>query len=179
MKLIVKILCAIGVIGAVIWFGGNVIRYAIAYDVFIPGTLIQKPEFTSEMLSQTVRIYTLTAFYTLFGYGAACVGVIVYVIQSFASFRTKGWMFMMFVLFVLSMPAEIYLLLTDLDLVMTLRSSSDMTMTGPVMVSMFLKRFSPDSFANQASTLTMFAYITGLMLLVFKPLDSQSLHPID
>jgi hypothetical protein len=176
MKHIVEILSAIGVIGAVIWFGGNIIRYAIAYDVFIPGTLVQKPDFTSEMLSQTVRIYTLTAFYTIFGYGAACVGVVVYVVQSFALFRTKGWMFMMFVLFVLSMPAEIYLLMTDIDLVMTLRSSADMTKTEPMMVSMFLKRFSPDSLANQASTLTMFAYVTGLILMVFKPLDSQSFY---
>lgn len=176
MKHIVKVLSAIGVLGAVLWLGGTIIRYAIAYDVFIPGTLIQKPEFTQEMLIQTVRIYALTAFYTLFGYGAACLGVFVYLTQSWAMMRKKGWMFMILILFLLAMPAETYLLLYDIDLVMTLQSSSDMAVTGSAMVQIFLKRFSPDGIANQAGTLTMFAYLTGLMLLVFKPLESTSSH---
>mgnify|MGYP007126783423 CR=1 FL=1 len=174
MKSIVKIVSAIGIIGAVIWFGGTIIRYAIAYDVFIPGTLVQKPDFTPEMLAHTVRIYTLTAFYTLFGYGATVLGIVVYAAQSYSMFRQKGWMFMVLLLFILAMPAEIYLLLTDIDLVRALQSSADTTLSAPTMIKIFLSRFSPDSIANQASTLTIFAYLTGLILLVFKPLDSQS-----
>lgn len=176
MKQIVKVLSAIGVLGAVMWLGGTIIRYAIAYDVFIPGTLIQKPDFTQEMLLQTVRIYALTAFYTLSGYGAACLGVLLYLTQSWAMMRKKGWMFMMLILFLLAMPAEIYLLLYDIELIKTLQSTSDMAVKGSSLVQIFLKRFSPDGLANQAGTLTMFAYITGLIFLVFKPLDSSSSH---
>lgn len=171
MKPLVKLFLTITILGAIVWLGGSVIRNAIAYDMFIPGTLTKKTYLTEDFVFHTIRLYSLTAFYTIAGYALVIVGMLFLVIGNRNRVKEKGWFFMIAVLFALAFPAEIYLMLFDVELVKTLQSSADTTATNPRLADIFFEKFSNDSYTSQASGLTMMAYITVVILCTYRPLD--------
>lgn len=177
MKPLVNVFLNFIILGVIVWLGGSVIRNAIAYDIFIPGTLTRKPFLTDTFIFHTVRLYTLTAFYTIAGYASVLIGMIFLTIGNRNKLKKMGWFFMIVVLFVLAIPAEIYLILFDIELIGTLQSSTDSGTINPRLADIFFKRFSTDSYASQASGLTMMAYITSLSLYAYRPLDKTKNNP--
>ncbi len=171
MKPLVKLFLTFTILGIIVWLGGSVIRNAIAFDIFIPGTLIQKPSSDAIFVNNTIRLYTLTAFYTITGYALVCIGMLFLLFRNISMLKKRGWLFMIVALFMLAIPAEVYLILFDIELVKTLQSSADTHTINAGLSDIFFKKFSPDSFTSQASTLTMMAYITSLILFAFRPLD--------
>lgn len=171
VKPLVKLFLTFTILGIIVWLGGSVIRNAIAYDIFIPGTLIQKPSLDAISVNNTIRLYSLTAFYTITGYALVCIGMLFLLFQNISMLKKKGWLFMIVALFILAIPAEVYLILFDIELVKTLQSSADNYTINTRLSDTFFRKFSSDSFASQASALTMMAYITSLILFAFRPLD--------
>jgi len=171
MKPLVKLFLTFTILGIIVWLGGSVIRNAIAFDIFIPGTLIQKPSMEAISVYNTIRLYSLTAFYTITGYAIVCIGMLFMLFRNISILKKKGWLFMIVALFILAIPAEVYLILFDIELVKTLQSSADNYTINARLSDTFFRKFSSDSFASQASALTMMAYITSLVLFAFRPLD--------
>jgi len=106
-----KIFLTIFVIGLSIWIGGTIVRYAIAYDVFVPGTELELKNWYSDTeMVTTVHLFRIAAFYTIFGFCSAFVSVIVLFAYWKKDLKKHGWLFISFVLFFLATPIEFYLI---------------------------------------------------------------------
>lgn len=176
MRLWVKVVLTISLLGTVLWLGGSIVRNAIAFDLFVPGTLQLKPTIPDAVVSQTVRLYTIAAFYTMVGYGVTCLGFVILVVEFRKRLKEFGWLFMVFILFFLTIPAEMYLLTFDIDLVRALQTTYDSFNPNAKLLEIFNTRFSTKSHAGQVSALTTFSYITILGLFVFRPLYRRELQ---
>ncbi len=60
-----KCIASLVAMSAVLWFGGSIVRYAIAFDVFLPGTLTLKPFLTPGEVNATIRLHAAAAGATL------------------------------------------------------------------------------------------------------------------
>lgn len=176
MRLWVKLVLTISLLGTVLWLGGSIVRNAIAFDLFVPGTLQLKQSIPDAVVSQTVRLYTIAAFYTMVGYGLSCLGFVILLVEFTKRLKEFGWLFMAFILFFLTIPAEIYLLTFDIELVRALQTTYDTFSANSKLLEVFHSRFSTKSHAGQISALTTFSYITILGLFVFRPLSKRKIQ---
>jgi len=155
--------------GAIIWLGGSIVRAAIGFDIFIPGTLDRKPFLTNEQVNYSLRLYGITAFYTLFGYGATLLGAIGLTFSLRRSLKRYGGIFMALTLFYLCLPVEVYAAMLDIKLVQATQNTPfDQLMNGAYMQTLFAERLG--SKMSAAGFLTLAAYLTSVIFLAWQPL---------
>jgi hypothetical protein len=61
-----KAVLAIFFFAVSMWFGGGIIRNAIAFDLFIPGTLELKPFLNIQQINYSIRLIGITSYYWLY-----------------------------------------------------------------------------------------------------------------
>lgn len=167
-----KILLVLLFVGVAMFLGGSIIRAATAYDIFTPGTLIHKPFLTDEQINYSIRLYAITAFYTLFGYGATLVGILGVTIAHRKEFRRNGGFFMAAVLFYCCIPIEFYAAFYDIRLLQSVNALSfDTAINGKELQTLFAERLSPRM--SSAGFITLLAYLTSVFLIVWRPLTSK------
>ena len=169
-----KLLLMLLLLGGAVFFGGGVVRAAIGYDLFVPGapTLIRKPFLTDAQVNYSIRLYGITAFYTLSGYAAALIGALGLTVVHRRSLRQNGGMFMAAMLFYLCAPVEVYAAVCDIHI---LRAASELPFDELLrdgrLPALFAERTSP--FLSQAGTITTMAYLTAIVFAAWRPLTKQ------
>lgn len=167
-----KFLQVLLLIGAAVFLGGGIIRAAIAYDIFIPGTLLHKPFLTEAQINYSIRLYAVTAFYTLFGYAVMLAGVLGITITRRREFRNNGGIFMAVVLFYCCLPIECYASVLDIRLLQTISPLPfDAVLSNKELQTIFAERLSPRM--SSAGFLTLLAYFSAILLAVWRPLSAR------
>jgi len=159
-----RLLAFLGVMGGIIWLGGSIVRAAIAFDMFIPGTLTFKPTMSAEAMLQTIRLFGMTAFYTMFSYGLFVVLGTAYWLSLRGLWRVRGGVFIAGMLFLLYVPVEAVQMYYDIHLVMMIQDGALALEAGKTLV---LKRI---SVLNGALLLAMLGYISAVLVLCMQPL---------
>lgn len=173
-----KLFLSLSVLGAVLWLGGYVVRTAIAYDLFVPGTLIFKTSFPADAVAQTLRLYSRLAFYTLYGYGAALLGFIPLFFSLKKYWRSYGWLFISGWLFLLYIPIEAAVIYYDAQLFQIIPNTDTLALFDVeaakkiLLDSLQIKIFG--GFGQMARSLAFFSYITAILVTVWRPLHKKS-----
>jgi len=80
-------------LGFFIWFGGSVIRTAVAYDLFEPGSALTIKSYYSDLQKmETVRLFAVGALYTDIAYGVALVSSIILCAYWKQYLKKRGWL---------------------------------------------------------------------------------------
>lgn len=156
------------VIGVILWLGGSVTRAAIAFDLFIPGTLNFKT-LSPEVVAQTARLFGVTAFYTLTGYGLALVGIITLFVSLRMNWKSHGWIFIAGVLFLVYIPVEVIQAYWEIKLIF-LTNGGIGTFLPESATELILKRL---KVLSGIPLLAMLGYITAISMLVWRPLTRK------
>jgi hypothetical protein len=165
-----KIIIILAVLGFAVWFGGTVIRNAVAYDLFVPGTeLIEKNWYPNDVQVHVVNLYGMTSFYTSIGYGLAALGVIWSLFSFRKQLRRRGWLFMGSIMFLLTLPVEAYLLYYDIRLNMAIGEGIE-HFTNPAINEFFIYKFKA---LGIPSTLSFLAVLTSIVIFVWRPLEKK------
>lgn len=169
-----KCIASLVAMSAVLWFGGSIVRYAIAFDVFLPGTLTVKPFLTPGEVNATVRFFAITGFYTAVCYAVTWVFSIILMLQLRGRLKANGWLFMSFVLFYLASPIELYQLWYDVRLIeLTQRIDYRTLMATNDMWLIFAERFSPK--LSGIGFISILAHFTVLLYGIWQPLKKKTL----
>ncbi len=172
-----KLFLSLSVLGAVLWLGGYVVRTAIAYDLFIPGTLTFKTSFPADAVAQTLRLYSRMAFYTLYGYGAALLGFISVFFSLKKYWRSYGWLFMAGCLFLLYIPVEAAVIYYDVQLFQIIPNADTLVAFDveaakkALLDGLQIKILG--GFGQLARSLAFFSYITAILVTVWRPLHKK------
>ncbi len=178
-KPIVKIFTTILAFGFIIWFGGSIVRSALAFDVFVPGRALElKPEYSNEVRMHSVYLYGMLAFYTGIGYSLAFVSVVALTVMLRREMKKSGWFFMSIILFLLASPVEIYLVINDLYLNMALYYDNVTDFFDPAIQKHFVGRFRNVTIAT-FSGLAFLSAMTCIIYVVWRPLNSKADKPVD
>lgn len=158
--------------GVIVWLGGGIVRAAIGFDIFVPGTLDRKPFLTDSQINYSLRLYGITAFYTLFGYGATLLGAVGLTISFGRALKGYGGVFMALILLYLCVPIEVYAAFLDIKLIQASQDISfDQLMSGTHLQILFAERM--DSKMTAAGFLTIAAYLTSIIFLAWQPLTKK------
>jgi hypothetical protein len=158
--------------GAVLWLGGSIVRAAIGFDIFIPGTLDRKPFLTDAQVNYSLRLYGITAFYTLTGYGMTVLAAVWLTISLRRSLKRNGGIFMALVLLYVCLPVEVYAAVLDIKLIQASQNIPfDELMSGTYLQTLFAERLGAKMSA--AGFLTLIAYSTSIVFLAWRPLTQK------
>lgn len=172
-----RVLLSLSALGAVLWLGGAVVRTAIAYDLFVPGTLVFKTSLPPDAVAQTLRLYSRTAFYTSYGYGIALLGFIPVFLSVKKRWRSYGWLLITGVLVCLYIPLEAVFLYYDWLLAQVVPNADtlvpfDIGRAKEVLLQSFQLSFLGD-LGQGARFLALLGYISAIVVLVWRPLHKN------
>jgi hypothetical protein len=169
-----KISAFLAASAGVIWLGGSIIRAALAFDLFIPGTLTFKPTMTNEAAAQTIRLFGVTAFYTLVSYGVFIVFGAGLWLAARRFWKPFGGVFMAGLLFIIYAPVECVQMWYDFQVVMLVQGGLSPSMLDMGMLeqgkSLIVKRF---SVLSGLPLLAAFGYFTAIFMLIARTLRQK------
>lgn len=108
-----RIVLAIVLLSSTIWLGGTVVRTAVGYGVFVPGTLVYAPEGSDAERLAVIRLFASTAAITGWAFAVAVFFGLVMAVQERRSFRKNGWLLMCVILGVLVAASQGYVIWED------------------------------------------------------------------
>ena len=170
MSILQKSLFASFLFFAALWFGGNLIRTAIGFDVFIPGTLDIKPFLSQEQINYSLRLMGITAYYSIAGYVLSFLCALILLFTMKGNIKHRGWLFMGSLLFFAFAPYEFYLAWLDLQLIFRVNAIDFVNLLkDDGLLILFKQRFHP--WMTAISFLSLLSYITALLFLAWQPLN--------
>jgi hypothetical protein len=166
-----KIFLSIFAFGFSIWFGGTLLRSAIAFDLFEPSTKLElKSYYSNEIRMHSTYLFATLGIYTDIGYAASFFAAMALFIYWRKNLKTKGWMLMAFILFFITVPVEFLLIYYDIKLSIAIYYDKIKDFANPAIKDYFLARIQNTSIATPTA-LAFLASITTILYLVWRPLD--------
>lgn len=170
MSILQKSLFASFLFFVALWFGGNLIRTAIGFDVFIPGTLDIKPFLSQEQINYSLRLMGITAYYSIAGYVMSFLCALILMFTMKGNIKQKGWLFMGSFLFFIFAPYEFYLAWLDVQLIFRVNAIDFVNLLkDDGLLILFKQRFHP--WMTAIGFLSLLSYITALLFLAWQPLN--------
>lgn len=166
-----KILLTLCTIACAVWFGGTIARYAVAFDLFIPGSAELRPIEQGAQL-QVMRLSSNMLVYCLSAYAVMVCSAIILGIRNRVIFRQRGYLFMAFMLMLLALPAEGFLAYHDWRIDSAFPNRFSIAIPNPdVYLKMFVTRFTNYSIIG---FLSLLAHATALVIIAWRPLNRTS-----
>ncbi len=165
-----KIILIIAALGFALWFGGNVMRTAVAFDVFEPGGELIVKDIAPELLMKSVYIFTMLSGYTAGGFAALFLGSLVLLFRWKGQLKPRGWIIMVFVMIFLTLPIEIFIAYMDIQLAVKIFWEHVNDFYHPAIKDYFLERFQ-NSMISMLSGIELLFGITMVIFTVWRPLD--------
>ena len=168
-KIIEKIIISVLVLSLIMFIGGNIVRYAVAYDIFIPGTALKLKDWYSEAIRvNTVHLFAVISFYTITGFIVAFVSSLLLFLIRIKDLKRYGWLFMAFILFFLASVVEFYLIYNDIHLIMAMNTHQIHSFTNLDIQNYFMFRLKK---LTIPSALAFLSIITSIILVIWQPLN--------
>lgn len=178
-----RLILSLFVLACMLWLGISIARLAVGYDAFIPGTAVLKnaslvvgqhidfdARLHQKVLLQTIWLYTNLGMWTIIAYSIAAVSGIFVMWHLRAQYRKRGWLMMSAILFVILIPAQLFLIDADLLLWSFFDYTTGMPLAQPdEIVSVFASRFSNQAIGITTS-LVLLSSITIVLLTTLRPL---------
>ena len=149
--------------GFSVFLGGSVIRTAIAYNVFVPGTLNLKDNLPNEFFTTSIALYSATAIYTTVSYTLCFATAILLLLAFRHSLRRHGWLLMSYVLFFLVSPVHFVQFFYEYRIYEALQNQRFTEA-----LQHFLRFF---EIGGLATMLANFSYLTIFLLVAWRPLE--------
>lgn len=166
-----KLLFVILTFSVIIWLGGSLIRAVVAYSIFVPATELElKKDQTDDVRMQTVKIYADTGIYTTISFGLVFLIVTFLLFKFRTDLKTRGWLFMSFVLFFMASPVEVYLCYLDIKLMLHVNYSPNLSFKDIQVTELFINRLRN---LNIISPLAYLSFFTSIIFILFRPLDKS------
>jgi uncharacterized membrane protein len=170
---IYKIILTFFVFGFVIWLGGILIRTTIAYDLFVPdGSMELKPEYSNAVRIHAAYLYSATALLTGISYGIAAISSIFLAYFSRKEFKQRGWLFMAFCIFILTIPIQSYFIYLDFQLANAVYYEKIDDFFHPKIQKYFVDRIK-DVKNSSFYAISLLAALTCILYSIWRPLEKK------
>ena len=163
-----KIFAFLAIISCSIWIGAYLSRLFLSYQLFEAQDLSLKPYITSANLpgilitmlpSITTTFVSYTCFIIFFG---------LFIIIAKIKLRFNGWLFIIIIIILITLPFEIYLMTIDYNIIIQLNYG---TYNTSEIVDLFVKRI---KILGSFSLIEILCYLSFYYFLLFRPLIKNS-----
>jgi hypothetical protein len=157
------------VLSGIVWLGGMVVRGAIGFDLFVPGTLTFKAEMPPDAQAQTLRLFARTSFYTLVSYSLMLVvGIFLWLLNK-DRWRERGGLFIGGMLIVLYVPIELWQGYYDVLLVQATQYAAYADFPLETAKQLLIKRIR--ILGGVGPFLSFLGYLTAVFFLIIQPMQ--------
>jgi hypothetical protein len=170
-----RVFVALFITGFIVWFGGNLIRTALAYDLFETGTISIRKDLRQDQgtVGYNIFLYAQASLYTNIAYAFCVVSLTFITIRFRKILKSEGWLFMSIVLFFLNLPIEAYYIYLDYKLSIEIFFRNEFVYyTSPIFRDLFLVRFE-NIVLSILKGLSFLSAITIIILCVLQPLRKE------
>lgn len=155
----------------IVWLGGTVVRAAIGFDLFVPGTLTFKSDMPNDAQIQTLRLFSRTSFYTLISYGIMLILGVWLWLSHRGLWRERGGLFIGGVLVLLYLPIELWQSYYDILLVQMAEYSTYTNFPLDAAKQLLTKRITILSGAGPF--LSILGYFSAVFFLIVQPMKRK------
>lgn len=172
-----RLALTLAALGGTLWFGASVARAIVGFDIFVPGTIEFKAAQTEAMRLHTIWIYTLLGGLTGWSFAALVVGGVWSAIALKPRWKTNGWILMTFLMLLVIIPGQAWMILQDYALWQLYDISTGMPLAPfQEIISVFSQRVMVVA-ASVINGLTLLVAITMVLVLVWHPLQITNHQP--
>ncbi len=173
---LIKSLITICLITFAIYFGVNIARSAIFYEIYNINTATGKLQLNSniniDLTNRSIYHYFQLSAYTSISYIIFLVSLLVLLLLHRGNIKKYGWLFMVAVLIIIFSPFELYIIYNDIIISTMIFANNNFNYgSNEIVEYMKLRTNTTISLINGLSFLSQ---ITVFILAVFKPLNIES-----
>jgi hypothetical protein len=163
-----KIFAFLAIITCSIWIGSYLSRLLLSYQLFEAQDLSLKPYITSVNLAGILITMLPSITTTFVSYICFIISFGLFIIISHISFRDNGWLFIIAIIILITLPFEIYLMTIDYRIILQLNYG---IFNSSEIVDLFVKRI---KVLGSFSLIEVFCYLSFYYFLLFKPLTKNN-----
>jgi hypothetical protein len=162
-----KILAFFALITCSLWIGAYVSRMFLSYQLFEAQDLSLKPYITSANLTGifTTLLPSITTTFVL--YICFIITFILFLTVSKIKFRDNGWLFIITVIVLITLPFEIYLMTLDYSMILQLNSG---VYVPSDIINLFIRRI---KVLGGFPLIEIFCYLSFYYFILFRPLTKK------
>jgi hypothetical protein len=173
-----KILTSIIAFGLVIWLGCSVARSVIYYDVVIrdvqKNQMIIRTDLNNQDLFRSTYHLSALAVYTDVSYSFCFAALVILMINVRKKIKKHGFLMMIFILFILFAPLEIFNIFQDIKLSTAIFFDNVRDFSAPVIQNYYNTKIN-SNFYNVLNGLSILVYFTIILLAIWQPLNRAEL----
>ena len=162
-----KIFAYLAVLTCSLWIGAYLSRLFLSYQLFEVQDLSLKPYITSSNLAGILITMLPSITTTFVVYICFIFSFALFMIFSHIKFRDNGWLFIIAVIILITLPFEIYLMTIDYSIILQLNHG---TFNTSEIVDLFVKRI---KVLGSFPLIEVFCYMSFYYFLLFRPLTKN------
>jgi hypothetical protein len=148
----------------ILWLGGYLSRLLLTYQLFEPRDFILKHYVTDQNLGGIFITMNSSVTFTMILYLAFVVSFILFIVTSKISLKEEGWLFIILLIVIITMPFELYLMSFDYKIATKVFYNS---FTPGEILDLYVKRM---KVISSFSLIEIFSYCAIIFLVLFQPL---------
>ncbi|MFA3781916.1 hypothetical protein ABRY23_02485 [Melioribacteraceae bacterium 4301-Me] len=163
LKITAKIFYYLTALSFCLWIGGYVGKLLTIFRLFEPETMALKSYFQVSELSQAMSLLLPLIIYNLITYAASLICFLVFLVTSKFNLKNEGWLFIITVIILITLPFEVYLSKLDYNFVIKVLSNNyNVNEIIEILRQRIIK-------LGSFPLIEVFAYFAALSLFLFKP----------
>jgi len=162
-----KIFAFLSVITCSLWLGAYLSRLFLSYQLFEAQDLSLKSYVTSGNLAGILITMLPTITTTFVLYICFIFSFMLFIIVSRIKLRNNGWLFIITVIVLITLPFEVYLMTLDYSMIFQLNNG---TYNASDIIGLFVKRI---KVLGSFPLIEIFCYLSFYYFLLFRPLTKN------
>jgi hypothetical protein len=167
LKIFPKILLFFIVLSGALWIGSYFTRMLLSYQIFEGTNFSLKPYINDQNLAGILKSFEPVIISTFVLYIIFIITYIIFIITSKISLKNNGWLFIVIVIILLTMPFEIYLSTIDYKIINLINSAN---FNPKQVLDLIVERF---TVFGSFPVIELFCYGAIIYFLLFRPLKKQ------
>jgi hypothetical protein len=163
-----RIFALLSIITCSLWIGAYITRLFLSYQMFEALDLSLKAYITSANLAGILVTLLPSVTTTFVLYICFIFSFILFIISSRISLRNNGWLFIISLIILITLPFEIYLMTIDYHIIINLNYG---TFNSTEIVDLFVRRI---KILGSFPLIEIFCYLSFYYFLLFRPLSKKN-----
>ena len=159
-----KIFLFLCILSGTLWFGSYTLRLFLIYQLYEPKELILKPFLNTGNLPVIIIALNTAVVFTFILFPIFILTFISTLITSKVNLKNEGWLFIIFLIVLITAPFEIYLMTIDFKVMTKVLYGN---FNPSEIINLYSKRL---TILSSFSLIEIFSYCGIIFLLLFKPL---------
>lgn len=168
VSILSKLFAVLALMSGSVWIGSYLTRLFLVYQLFEGPELVLKSFINPENIEGILYAILPSLVTHLVAFIVMIIAVIFFFVFSKISLRFNGWLFIILVAILITLPFEIYLMVTDYKTISLLNSTS---FDSNYIVTLLRDRI---KVLSSFSLVEIFTYLSFFYFLVFQPLTKKT-----